>query len=100
MSFLNIKDRFKRDKTIKEYLALKKRINRNLQKKARDFTNYKEIEKSFEPVVRSTAESTVAITKELVPIREQIEELNKLMKPKAVRAGRKRPAEEEESEED
>ena len=41
MSFLNIKDSFKRDKTVKEYLALKKRIkNRNLQEKAQIFANH------------------------------------------------------------
>ena len=48
MSFLNIKDSFKRDKTIKEYLALKNRIkNRNLQEKAQNFANHEMLEVSF-----------------------------------------------------
>ena len=96
MSFLNIKDSFKRDKTIKEYLALKKRIkNRNLQEKAQNFANHEMLEESFEPVVHATTTSTEAITKELIPIKEQLEQLTKLVKPKAVKIGRKRPAEDQ-----
>ena len=94
MSFLNIKDPVVRDKTIKEYLALKKRIkNRNLQKKVHDFANHEMLEESLEPVVHATATSTKAITKELIPIKEQLEQLAKLVKPKAVRVRIKRPAE-------
>ena len=96
MSFLNIKDSFKRDKIIKEYLNTIKRIkNRNLQEKAYDFANHKEIEESLEPVVHATATSTEAITKELIPIKEQLEQLTKLVKPKAVKIGKKRPAEDD-----
>ena len=39
--------------------------------------------------------STEAITKELVPIKEQLEQLTKPVKPKAVKIGIKRPAEEQ-----
>ena len=86
MSFLNIKDPVERDKTIKEYLDTVKRIkNRNFRKKAHDFANYEKIEKSLEPVVRSNATSTEAITKELVPIREKLEQLTTLVNPKAVK---------------
>ena len=52
-----------------------------MQKKAYDFANHEMLEESFEPVVRSNATSTEAITKELVPIKEQIEQLTKLVKP-------------------
>ena len=55
-----------------------------MRKKARDFANYEKIEQSLEPVVRSTAESTEIITKELIPIKKQLEQLTKLVKPKAV----------------
>ena len=86
MSFFNIKDPVVRDKTVKEYLALKKRIkNRNLRKKAYDFANYEMIEESLEPVVRSTAESTEAITKQLVPIKEGITALNANFKHSAAK---------------
>ena len=77
MSFLNIEDPKKRDATIKEYLALKKKIkNRNLQEKARDFINREMFEETLSPVVRSTVESTEAITKQLLPIKEGITALN------------------------
>ena len=54
---------------------MKKRIkNRNLQEKVRDFVNHEMIEDSLEPVVSSTTASTEAITKELAPIKEQLEQ--------------------------
>ena len=71
-----------------------------MREKARDFANYEEIEKSLEPVVCSNATSTEAITKELIPIKEQIEQLTKMIKPKAVKICRRRHADGEESEED
>ena len=96
MSFLNIEDTFQREKHIKEYLATVKRIkNRNLQERAQNFANHEMLEESFEPVVHATAASTEAITKELIPIKEQLEQLTKLVKPKAVKIGRKRPAEDQ-----
>ena len=96
MSFLNIEDTFQREKHIKEYLATIKRIkNRNLQERAQNFANHEMLEESFEPVVHATAASTEAITKELIPIKDQLEQLTKLAKPKAVRIGKKRPAEED-----
>ena len=96
MSFLNIEDTFQRQKHIKEYLATVKRIkNRNLQERAQDFANHEMLEESLEPVVHATAASTEAITKELIPIKDQLEQLTILAKPKAVRVGIKRPAEED-----
>ena len=53
------------------------------------------IEESLEPVVRSTATSTEAITNEFIPIKEQLEQLTKLVKPKVVKIDIKRPAEEQ-----
>ena len=77
MSFLNISDPRKRHAIVKEYLATIKRIkNRNLAERAHDFTYHESLKESLEPVVRSTAASTEAITKELVPIKEGITALN------------------------
>ena len=77
ISFLNITDPKKRDAIVKEYLDTIKRIkNRNLLEKSRDLVNRKMFEETLRPVVRSTAESTEAITKELVPIKEGITALN------------------------
>ena len=77
MSFLNINDPLKRDAIVSEYLATIKRIkNRNLQERARDFAHHEALEQSLEPVVRSTAAATQAITNELLPIKEGISALN------------------------
>ena len=77
MSFLNINDPRKRDAIVSEYLATIKRIkNRNLEERARDFAHHEAVEQSLEPVVRSTAASTQAITNELLPIKEGISALN------------------------
>ena len=77
MSFLNITDPKKRDAIVADYLATIKRIkNRNLQERVQDFIHHETIEQSLKPVVQSTAASTAAITKELVPIKEGITALN------------------------
>ena len=74
MSFLNIKDPQKRDA---DYLATVKRIQRsNLDERSRDLVQSKAIEQNLEPVVRSTDESTKAITNQLIPIKEHIATLN------------------------
>ena len=85
MSFLNISDPNKRATIVEEYLATIKRIkNRNLQERAQDFAHHETLEESLKPVVRSTAASTEAITKELIPIKEGITALNtKLQYPKS-----------------
>ena len=77
MSFLNITNPAKRDAIIADYLATIKRIKtRNLQERAKDFTHHEAIEQSLQPVIRSTAASTEALTKELVPIKEGITAIN------------------------
>ena len=83
MSFLNITDPKKRDTIVKEYLATIQRIkNRNILERTQGFENQELVEESLEPVVRSNVESTEAITKELIPIKEGIIALNdKLHKP-------------------
>ena len=47
-----------------------------VSQRAHDLTRTEEINRVLEPVVRSTAKSTEAITKELIPIREEIQVLN------------------------
>ena len=77
MSFINIKDPKKRDAIVAEYLATVKRLqNRDITERTQDLTRTEEINRVLEPVVRSTAKSTEAITKELIPIREEIHVLN------------------------
>ena len=77
MSFINIKDPEKRDAIVAEYLATVKRLqNRDITERTHDLTRTEEINRVLEPVVRSTVKSTEAITKELIPIREEIKVLN------------------------
>ena len=80
MSFLNIKDRSDRDKTIKEYLALKKRLKqRNLEERV-GYQDYQhDLDKEYEPVVASQGRMTENITGQLVPIKEQLEQLTSLV---------------------
>ena len=73
MSFLNIKDPKKRDAIVAEYLATVKRIqNNNINERSKGLIQSEAIQQSLEPVVRSTDESTKAITNQLIPIKEQI----------------------------
>ena len=74
MYFLNIKDLKKRGSIVADYLATVKR--RYINHRVQDLVRQDDINRMFEPVVKSTGKSTDAITKELVPIREEIRTLN------------------------
>ena len=102
MSFLNITDPKKRDAIVKEYLATISRIkHRNLQERAHDFANHEMLEESLEPVIRSSAKSTEAITNELIPIKEGITALNaKLQSPTVKTESEPETKSEEEEEEE
>ena len=81
MSFLNIEDPKKRDAIVSDYLATVKRLQqKNLNEKAEDLVRQDDIERALEPVVRSTGKSTETITKELIPIKEEIKALNLQLK--------------------
>ena len=78
MSFLDIKDPKKRDAIVSDCLATVKRLQqKNLNEKAQDLVRRDDIERPLGPVVRSTGKSTEAITKELIPIKDEIKALNK-----------------------
>ena len=97
MSFLNIKDLRKRDKTIKDYLALKKRLKqRNLDDRQNSFVHQRELEEQYEPVIASNERMADEITEQLVPIKEQLAALTARPRLTAVRAGMKRNVEESE----
>lgn len=77
MSFLNIKDPLKRDAIVAEYVATVKRFQKhNIDERSKDLAKVEAIQQNLEPVVRSTDESTAAITDQLIPIKEQITTLN------------------------
>ena len=93
MSFLNIKDKSERDKTIKEYLALKKRLKQRNQSEHQDSQDYHyDLEQQYEPLVASHERMAQDITEHLVPIKDELHQLTSLARPTltAVRAGDKR----------
>ena len=76
MFFLNIKDPQMRDAIVIDYLATVKRFQqKNLNEKAEDLARRDDIELALEQVVRSTRKSTEAITKELIPTKNEIKAL-------------------------
>ena len=102
MSFLNIKNPQERDAIVKEYLAMVKRLQQNeLNEKAKDLVRSEDIERAQEPVVRSTKQSTEAITNELKPIKNEIKILSDRLETRENnRQQRQQPGEEEEEEKD
>ena len=76
MSYLNITDPKRRDSIVADYLATVKRLqHRDINERAQDLVRQDDLNQMFEPVVESTVKLTAAITKELVPIREEMKTL-------------------------
>ena len=100
MSFLDIKDPKKRDAIVNDYLATVKRLQqRNLNEKAQDLVRHEDIERALEPVVRSTGKSTEMITKELIPIKDEIKALNERLEKRENNDREERQQQEQEEEE-
>ena len=100
MSFLDIKEPKKRDAIVSDYLATMKRLQqKNLNEKAQDLTRRDDIERALEPVVRSTGKSTEAITKELIPIKDEIKALNERLETQRNDREKHKQAQEEKEEE-
>ena len=77
MYFLNITDSKKRDIIVADYLAtVIRNQRRDINERAQDLVRQDDFNRMFEPVVESTGKSTEAITKEIVPIREEMKTLN------------------------
>ena len=78
MSFLKITDPNKRDKTVKEYLELKKNIRDNLlAERTGEQQLQTELTKFYRPITESQKATAKEITEGLRPIREGIENLPK-----------------------
>ena len=101
MSFLDIKDPKKRDAIVSDYLATVKILQRrNLNEKAQDLVRREDIERALEPVVRSTGKSTEAITKELIPIKDEIKALNERLEKRENNDREERQQQEQEDEDE
>ena len=80
MSFLNIKDKRKRDAEIKDYLALKKRLKRrNMEDREETIEHYRDLEEQYAPVVASNERMADTITEQLVPIKDQMHQIAALV---------------------
>ena len=98
MSFLNIKDLKERDATIKDYLATKNRIKkRNLDERSNFIDYQRQLAVEYDPVVSSTKEMAEKITDQLIPIKEDLGNLNALItRPKVVPMKKRKLSEESE----
>ena len=77
MSFINISDPKKRDQIVTEFLATKKRIQQqNLNEKMGDLARSEDRKQMFEPIIKSNIQAAEEISKDLVPIRKELENLN------------------------
>ena len=66
MAFINIPNAEKRDEIVQNYLSTITQVQqRNENEKASNLKKKRILEKTFEPIVRATEKSTVAITEEL-----------------------------------
>ena len=80
MSLRSIKDPEERDDMVKDYLATVKRIKkRNSAENSRIMEQTQDLETTFEPVVRSNKEMAQDISKDLAPITEGLQEINRNM---------------------
>ena len=75
MAFIDIPNAKKRDEIVQNYLSTITQVQqRNEDEKASNLKKQKFLEKTFEPIVRATEKSTVAITEELKKKKEKEEE--------------------------
>ena len=89
MAFIDIKDPRQRDKLVADYLNTIKHVQQqNEDERAVGLAIQVDLETTFNPVIKATEKSTKAITKELIPLREEIKNINKPKPPAA--ASRKR----------
>ena len=78
MSFFNIKDPEERDAVIEDYLALTKRLKeRNMAERGYLMNRQRDLEEIFQPVIVSNEKLAQDIIKDLAPITEGLEEINR-----------------------
>jgi len=73
MSFINIEDPKKRDQIVADYLATIKRVQqRSEDEKTVGLDKQAQLERTFNPVIKATKQSTRSIKESLDPIREEL----------------------------
>ena len=77
MSFLKITNPKKRDAIVADFIATKRRIQqRNLDERAKDLAKEEDLQQLFKPVIQSTEKSAVTLQKELLPVQNELKDLN------------------------
>ena len=78
MSFMNIKDLEERDYVIADYLATVKRMQqRNLEERSDLIDRQRDLEETYKPIVASNQKMTQDVIKDLIPIKEELKEINR-----------------------
>ena len=78
MSFYTIKNPVERDKTIHEFLTIKKRIKqRELNERVGDMVRKDELEQTYKPLIESNEKTINEIKKSIEPLATQMETANK-----------------------
>ena len=78
MSFINIRDPKKRDDIVKAFLQTKKNIQQGqLSEKIGDLAQTESRQKMFEPVIKSNIDAAEQISKDLIPIQNELKQLNR-----------------------
>ena len=75
---MNIKDPEARDAMIEDYLALKKRLKeRNMEEHSNLILHKRDLEDHFKPIVVSNQKMAEEIVKDLIPIKDELQEINR-----------------------
>ena len=73
MSFYSITDPVQREKTIRDYLAVKERIEkRTMDERLSNMNRYRDLESHYQPIIKSQREMQEDIVNHLHPIHESV----------------------------
>ena len=77
MSFYTIENPLERDRTIREYLAIKKHIQkRNMDERVGDMRRSEDLEESYRPFIESNEKTMSTIDKMITPLESQLQLMN------------------------
>ena len=73
MSFYSITDPVQREKTIRDYFAVKERIiKRSIDERLGNMNRYRDLESHYQPIIKSQREIQEDIVNHLQPIHESV----------------------------
>ena len=84
MSFIDIEDPEKRDRIVADYVATIRRVQqRSEDEKSVGLAKRAELERTFNPIIKATEQSTKAITQSLDPIRDELKTVSEKLPDQA-----------------